>query len=85
MLRHDAKLYPHHVDRSHPYDFSKPIAEVMIHPQQPHIWGLKNVGQTPWVATTRQGEVLDVAPGRNVTIATGTRVHFGESEGELRL
>jgi hypothetical protein len=85
MLRHNARLYPHHVDRTRPYDFAKPVAEVVIHPKNPQVWGLKNLSQEKWVATTQQGDVNDVSPGRNVTIATGTRIHFGESEGMLRV
>lgn len=85
MLRHNSRLYPHHVDRGRIYDFSQPVAEVVIHPHHPHVWGLKNLTQDKWVATTRQGEIHDVAPGKNVTLATGTRINFGSSEGELRL
>ncbi|HXF62912.1 MAG TPA: hypothetical protein VNK95_14910 [Caldilineaceae bacterium] len=85
MLRHDSKLYPHHIDRGRLYDFSAPAAEVVIHPKNSSVWGLKNLTKDKWVVTTRQGDVLDVLPGKNVTIATGTRIHFGDSEGELRL
>ena len=85
VLRHDTKLYPHHLDRNRPYDFSHPLAEIAFHPTNPHVWGLKNLAEDKWVATTAGGEVRDVQPGRTVTIATGTRIHFGASEGELRL
>ncbi len=85
VLRHDSKLYPHHVDRAQPYDFASPIAEIAMHPGNPHIWGLKNLSSEKWVATTAAGDVRDVPPGRTVTIATGTRINFGHSEGELRL
>ena len=56
-----------------------------MHPSNPHIWGLKNLSDEKWVATTAAGDVRDVPPGRTVTIATGTRINFGHSEGELRL
>jgi hypothetical protein len=46
---------------------------------------LKNLANDKWVATTAGGEVRDVPPGRTVTIATGTRIQFGYSEGILRL
>jgi eukaryotic-like serine/threonine-protein kinase len=85
VLRHDSKLYPHHINRNRLYDFSKPIAEIAFHPTNPSVWGLKNLADDKWVATTASGEVRDVPPGRTVTIATGTRVQFGASEGILRL
>jgi len=31
------------------------------------------------------GGVLDVAPGRNVTLAAGIRINFGRAEGEVRV
>jgi hypothetical protein len=85
VLRHDSKLYPHHVDRNRHYDFSHPVAEIAFHPTNPNVWGLKNLADDKWVATTSGGEVRDVPPGRTVTIATGTRIQFGYSEGVLRL
>ncbi len=85
VLRHDAKLYAHHLDRNKLYDFSRPLAEVAIHPTNPSIWGLRNLGDDKWVATLPNGEVRDVPPSRTVTIATGLRLQFGASEGELRL
>lgn len=85
VLRHDSKLYPHHIDHACAYDFRQPMAEIAIHPTNPSIWGLRNLTSEKWVATTANGTVHDVAPGRTVTIATGTRINFGPSEGELRL
>jgi hypothetical protein len=85
VLRHDSKLFPHHVDRNRHYDFSHPVAEIAFHPTNPSVWGLKNLADDKWVATTAGGDVRDVPPGRTVTIATGTRIQFGYSEGILRL
>jgi serine/threonine protein kinase len=84
MLNHDTKLFPHHVDERRSYDFTQPAAEVMRHPANPSIWGLKNLSQDKWVATSAEGNVKDVEPGRSVTIAVGTRVNFGNAEGEIR-
>jgi DNA-binding helix-hairpin-helix protein with protein kinase domain len=85
MLNHDAKLYPHHVDPQRLYDFSQPIAAVAAHPTTPGIWGLKNLSDRKWVATSGDGTGRDVEPGRSVTIAGGTRLQFGASEGEIRV
>ena len=85
MLNHDTQLFPHHIDDQRMYDFSAPVAAVTAHPTDPHVWGLKNVSQDKWVINGAGGTVRDVEPGRNVTLAVGTRIHFAKAEGEIRL
>jgi DNA-binding helix-hairpin-helix protein with protein kinase domain len=85
VLRHDAKLFPHHVDVSRMYDFSAPVAEVTVHPTDPTIWGLKNLSGEKWVCATAAGSGKEVAPGRSVTLAAGTRIDFGRAQGEIRV
>ena len=83
MLNHDARLYPHHLDDSAPFRFDQPMAEVSQHPSDPSRWGLKNLGAEGWTATSADGTVRGVEPGRNVLLAVGTRIHFGKAEGEI--
>lgn len=85
MLNHDTRLYPHHIDPSRIYDFSVPVAEVSRHPQDPNLWGLKNVSHDKWVFTTAGGAASDVDVGRSVTLAAGTTIHFDRTEGEIQL
>lgn len=85
MLNHDTRLFPHHVDDQKLYDFSQPVAEVTRHPTDPRIWGLKNLSDEKWVCTTAEGTVKDVPPGRSVTLVVGTKIHFGKTEGAIRL
>jgi serine/threonine protein kinase len=85
MLNHDTKLYPHHIDEAKLYDFSTSVAEVNRHPTDPKIWGLKNLSGEKWVCTIDEGAVKDVEPGRSVTLAVGTKINFGKTEGEIRL
>jgi eukaryotic-like serine/threonine-protein kinase len=84
MLNHDTKLFPHHIDEQRLYEFSKPVAEVVRHPSNPSIWGLKNLSQDKWVTTSAEGAVKDVEHGRSLTIAIGARINFGKAEGEIR-
>ena len=67
------------------YDFSAPVAEVATHPSRPGVWGLKNLSASKWVITTADGAVRDVEPGRSVSLAVGTRIQFGRSEGEIKV
>ncbi|GIV78133.1 MAG: hypothetical protein KatS3mg050_2527 [Litorilinea sp.] len=85
VLNHDTRLFPHHVDPERAFDFQDPVAAVVQHPQDPRIWGLRNLGTEPWVATTAAGAVHSVPPGRSITLAEGTRIHFGACEGTIRL
>jgi len=85
MLNHDTQLFPHHIDAQKMYDFSQPIAEVTKHPKEPSIWGIKNLSDEKWVNTTANGTIKDVEPGRNVTLAVGTKINFGKTEGEIRV
>jgi eukaryotic-like serine/threonine-protein kinase len=83
MLNHDTQLFPHHVDDEKKYDFTRPVGSVSRHPTDPNIWGLKNLSLHNWSATNKRGEVSDVWPGRSVTLAVGTRINFGQVEGEV--
>ncbi len=85
MLNHDTELFAHHIDAKRIYDFSKPVAEVSRHPTDPSRWGLKNLGETSWQVTDATGAVLEVAPGRSVSLAAGRRIDFGPAQGEIQL
>ncbi len=85
MLNYDTQLFPHHTDDNRLYDFSHAVAVVTQHPTQKNVWGLKNLSDDKWVVTTAAGDVRDVEPNRSVTLAPGTRIHFGKMEGEIRV
>jgi serine/threonine protein kinase len=85
MLNHNTQLFPHHVDDQRMYDFSKPVAAMTQHPTNPNIWGLKNISTEKWVSKLADGTVKDVEPGRSVSLAVGTKILFGKSEGEIRV
>lgn len=84
MLSHKGKLFPHHLDPSKDFDFSKSSGEVTLHPSDPSIWGLNNRTLEKWVATMPDGSVKDIEPGRNVRLADKVKVNFGKVEGEIR-
>ena len=84
VLNHDTQLCPHHVDDDRMYDFSRPVAEVVQHPTNPNIWGLRNLSTEKWVGT-KAGELRDIEPGRAMTLAPGIKINFGKKEGEVSL
>lgn len=84
LLNADSKLFPHHTAEGHSYDFGKPVAEVVQHPKDPNIWGLRNLTAEKWIATIGGAPGKEVSPGRSVPLAPGTKVQFGSVEGEIR-
>ncbi|MBU0494688.1 MAG: serine/threonine protein kinase [Chloroflexi bacterium] len=85
MLNHDTQLFPHHVDDQRMYDFSQPVVEVIRHPKDPSVWGLKNLSNEKWVIIGADGAQKDVEPGRSATLAVGVKINFGRKEGEIRV
>ncbi len=60
------------------------VAAVSHNPKDPSILGLQNLSTTPWKAALPGGEVRDVPVGKSVKLASGTRIDFGTSQGEVQ-
>ena len=84
MLNADTKLYPHHIDGDKRYDFSKQVAEIARHPQNPNIWGLRNLSSEKWSVIGTDGVMKDIEPGKSVTLVNEMKINFGKAEGEIR-
>ena len=82
MLNSDTKLYRHHLG-SDDFDLSNAAAEVVRHPTNPNVWGLRNLTSEKWVATTTDG-LKDVDPGKSAPLVSGVKISFGKVEGEIR-
>ena len=83
MLNHDTKLYPHHTDPARRFDFSSATAEVCPNPSEPDVWGLRNLGRTPWRCEAASGTVHEVGPGRAIRLSAGTVIDFGRVRGRV--
>lgn len=53
------------------------VGEVSVHPRNPGVIGLKNLGTATWYARLRDGSVQPVEPQRNVRLAAGITIDFG--------
>jgi hypothetical protein len=60
------------------------VAQVNPSPNDPRILGLQNCSHRVWVATLASGEQKQVASGRSIKLAVGTKINFGSVEGEIR-
>ena len=83
MLNHDTRLYPHHLDPSRRFDFSKPLAEVTRHPTHSEMWGLKNLSPVEWAMTSPDGTMRSVPSGKSVPLLPGVKLQMGVSRGEI--
>lgn len=84
MLNQDTKLYPHHINNHRKFDFSKPIAEVARNPNNPTMWGLRNLSDEKWILTKPDASIIEVEPGRSAVLSVNNKINFGTSEGDIR-
>ena len=82
VLNHNTSLSWHHLGKD--WDFSEKIGEVVRHPKDPKVWGLRNKSADSWVCTLPDGTSVVLPPGKTVPIATGVKINFGAVEGEVR-
>jgi predicted RNA-binding Zn-ribbon protein involved in translation (DUF1610 family) len=85
MLNHDTELFAHHIDPQKYYDFANPVAKVNQHPQNPAIWGLKNLSAESWSVTLDDGTMKTIATGQSVTLSMGISINFGQVHGQIRV
>ncbi|MEI9811737.1 MAG: PrsW family glutamic-type intramembrane protease [Acidobacteriota bacterium] len=61
-----------------------PVAEVTRNPQDPAVLGLTNLSLSTWVIVTSSGSQRQILNGQTVKLAQGTKINFGEIDGEVR-
>ena len=53
------------------------VGEVTVHPRNPGVIGLKNLGSGIWYVRMRDNSVQPVEPNKNVRLVPGTAIDFG--------
>lgn len=81
LLMAGTKLYRHHIDGSH--DMETVAGEVVQNPNNPKLWGIKNLSGNNWTYSKADGTQVPVAEGRSVAIAKDTKIDFGQLTGEF--
>ena len=59
------------------------VARVVPHPQDPSIWGIRNLTETPWKVTFPDGKTLEVGKDRSVPLHPGTSLAMGAVTAEI--
>jgi DNA-binding helix-hairpin-helix protein with protein kinase domain len=80
-LNHDSQLFAHHLVRD--YDFDTKVAEVCQHPNEPGVWGLRNLGSSPWTVVGPDGDAVELLPGRATPLVDGLQINFGRTQGTV--
>jgi DNA-binding helix-hairpin-helix protein with protein kinase domain len=79
VLNAGSKLSRHQLRWDFRYD--DVVGEVVVHPQRPELWGLRNLGTTSWHASDETGDAQEVPSGRAVGLVPGTTIAFGPATG----
>lgn len=58
-------------------------ARVEAHPRRPGVFGLRNLGDTPWRMTLPDGTIHAVAAGQAARIMPGVAIAFGRASGTI--
>jgi DNA-binding helix-hairpin-helix protein with protein kinase domain len=72
-----------HIDPDRSLDFTSHGAVIEAHPNQPNVWGLRNLTNKPWRAVLPDAGAVTVEPGRAVRIAHGAVFEFGRRTGRV--
>jgi len=68
-------LQRHHLDPLQPIDLSHPLGELVAHPSDPSILGLRNTAPAPWQAWLHNGQQLTIPPGKTCNLAALHQLH----------
>lgn len=60
------------------------VAEVTRNPNDPEVLGLTNLSTTIWEVVTTSSTRREIQPGQTVKLSPGTKIDFGETDGEVR-
>lgn len=81
LLMSNTKIYKHHIDGDH--DMETVVGEVVQNPNNPNLWGIKNLTKENWTYIKADGTQIPITEGRSAAIAKDTKIDFGQLTGEF--
>ena len=81
LLTGNAKVYSHHIYND--YDMNSIVGAVVQNPNNPSLWGLKNMSSDSWTYIKADGAQVPLPVGRSAAIVKGAKVDFGNIVGEF--
>ena len=82
LLYKNAKLYSHNIYGD--YDMDTVAGEVNQNPNNPSLWGIKNLTENVWKYIRADGQIIPVEHNRSAAIAKDARIDFGIQIGEFK-
>lgn len=76
-------LHHHHVAAFASPSLNQPVGEVVTHPTDKRVMGLKNMSDDKWVVTLIGKEPQDVLPNQSIRLEPGALVSFGNGQGQV--
>lgn len=83
ILNCDTKLIEFHIRKIKSNNCLKVVGQVVQHPTQPNVWGMKNISESTWKIINKDLNPIEVPPQKSFGLTLGTKVMFGEREGEI--
>lgn len=81
LLKKEAKLLSHSINGD--YNMDSIVGEVVQNPNNPNLWGIKNLSSENWTYIRPDGQQIPVAVGRSAAIAKDAKIDFGQHIGEF--
>jgi hypothetical protein len=87
VLNDNTKLYQYQITRSviDIEDGDKIIGEVTQKPNDPSVWGIRNLSDGIWQTIRQNGGIIELPPGRAVTLSENLQINFYEGSAKVVL
>lgn len=82
LLTSDTRIYKHHTDGE--YDMETIVGKVVQNPNNPNLWGIKNLSKENWTYIKADGTQIPVPEGRSAMIVKDAKIDFGQMTGEFQ-
>lgn len=82
LLTQQTQLFQRHIQQSS----DKPntvIGQVVQNPNNPEVWGIRNLTQTQWAATFPDGSMKSIEPQRAAPLSLGLKLNIGGTAAEI--
>jgi len=83
ILRRDTVISKYY-EKGSMEDIDHFIAKVVQSPQNPSVWGIRNLTEMQWQATMLDNKVQEVPPQRAVPLVPGTKITMPFGKGEIQ-
>ncbi|MDU1413383.1 MAG: protein kinase [Clostridium sp.] len=81
MLNKGTEIYEHHIKDN--YNFKNVVGVVTQNPNNPHLWGIKNLSSDIWMYIKNDGSKGPVIEGKTAPMVQGSKINFGSKIGEF--